>query len=140
MQRILLVIVTTIIASCATGPRPYDGVIGYQVTDHQDGVHVAYVEESKTGRDKILAKISAVCASKKGIGGSQGALRIVSEREFVREVGFSVPVATGNAFSGESSAGSGPAAPVTDPVSLNQQIVRELNLRKIEAICPNNSP
>ena len=141
-MRIHMVIGAVMLASgCASGPKPYDGVIGYRVATSDGATRVTYIDEARVGREKTLAKIHAVCAAQAGTGPDTVAVKVISEEESFADVGVSVPMMVGSTTTGDGPrTGMSGAPAVTQALTQNHALTRQMKVRRIEAVCARTSP
>lgn len=140
MRAIFLLSIFTLASGCVSGPREYDGVIGYKAMDEDGRTRVIYVDEARVGRERTLSKIADVCSSRQGVRIDRVGVQVISEAESVEKVFFNVPVAIGTTSTGETRGSGAPAATVSTMATQNHAIAREMKVRRIDALCPRSAP
>lgn len=97
-------------------PKPYDGVIGYRVATSDGATHTG------TGPDTV-------------------AVKVISEEESFADVGVSVPMMVGSTTTGDGPrTGMSGAPAVTQALTQNHALTRQMKVRRIEAVCARTSP
>lgn len=140
VRAIFLLAIFTMASGCVSGPREYDGVIGYKAINEDGRTRIVYVDEARVGREKTLAKIADVCASRERMKSDLVEVQVISETESVEEVSFNVPVAVGTTSTGETRGSGASVATVSTMATQNHAMSREMKIRRIEALCPRNAP
>lgn len=126
-----------LITGCATGPRPYDGVLGYRIESQPAGLQVIYVDEAKISAERTLAHITKVCGAKLGLASSVPHVQVLSETPFEQQVNMSIAIPVGMQSTGsqKSNAGSGSGPVMQNSVSQTEGVVRTMKLKKVVALC-----
>lgn len=128
-----------LLAACVSGPRPYDGVIGYRASPAAEGVDLVYVDEARVAPAKLQARLRESCARTLGVAPAQAVVTVRGESLFRQDVDMSIPVPVGMQGTGSNrnTAGGAPGVgtPMAGAVVQHQGVVRSLELRKVEAEC-----
>lgn len=128
-----------LLAACMSGPRPYDGVIGYRATPVAEGVDLVYVDEARVVPAKLQSRLRESCARTLGVAPAQAVVTVRGESLFRQDVDMSIPVSVGMQGTGgnRNTAGGAPGVgtPMAGAVVQHQGVVRSLELRKVEADC-----
>lgn len=134
------VLFALLLAGCVSGPRPYDGVIGYQPNSTDTGLQVTYVDEAKVRPEKILKKMTQVSTGKLQSDAAKITVKVESESVFEQAVAMSVPIPVGAVDNGisKSKGGSGPGTNMQTTLVQNEAITRNLKLRRTIASCSRN--
>lgn len=134
-----LVVTAALLSGCASGPRAYDGVLGYRLDAQPAGTRVTYVDEAKVGIEPVLGKIAKVCSARLGHPVVPASLKVLSEASFEQQVSMSVQIPIGVQSTGSqkssSGPGQGPGAMMTTSVSQTEGVLRTMKLRKVVALC-----
>jgi hypothetical protein len=138
MKKRMIVPPLLLLAGCMSGPRPYDGVLGYQVSPTPTGLRVSYVDEARVAPHKTLSKVARVCATELKADAAQLAVKVESESAFEQSVAVNVPIPIGTVASGSTKTGEsghGPGAMVQNTIVHDEAAIRPMKLRKTIATC-----
>ncbi|MFZ3193031.1 MAG: hypothetical protein WA154_07480 [Moraxellaceae bacterium] len=97
----LLTLSMTLLIGCASGVRPYDGVVGFTLIPQQSN-HYRYVDEQRHGQAFVVAQLRKGCAEQLGITAEQVQLDQLDVRPLTGRVSQTIQVPTGVAFSGDN--------------------------------------
>ncbi|MDV2077539.1 hypothetical protein [Marinobacter xestospongiae] len=128
---------TFFLSGCASGPRPYDGVLGYRTEPLPVGIQVTYVDEADSSTEEILSHISVVCNDALGPSATAPSVEVKSVTEYDRQVGMSVPIPVGVETIGSYSSGGGTptGATIQSSVTQTDTVFRNITLKKVVALC-----
>lgn len=132
-------VATLLLSGCASGPRSYDGVLGYRTEPVPEGLQVTYVDEADRSTEKILFYISEVCSEAFAPTAVPLVVKVNSVSEYGRQVGVSVPIPVGVQTIGTYSSGGNSVGGASIQSSITQidTIYRDLKLKEVVAICSN---
>lgn len=124
-----------LLSACMSGPRPYDGVIGYRIQAMPEGLAVSYVDEAAASPAKVLRRIHRLCADRLGADPASVVVTVAGSRQFQQEVPLSVPVVVGINSSGVGSSMKGAGGVQTSARTFQESVMRTMELRRTEADC-----
>lgn len=124
-----------LLAACMSGPRPYDGVIGYRVQATPEGLAVSYVDQADASPAKVLRRIHQVCADRLGGDPASVVVTVTASRLFQQDVPLSVPVVVGMNSSGAGGSQQGAGGVQTSASTFQDTVMRPMELRRTEADC-----
>lgn len=124
-----------LLAACMSGPRPYDGVIGYRVQATPGGLAVSYVDQADASPAKVLRRIHQVCADRLGGDPASVVVTVTASRLFQQDVPLSVPVVVGMNSSGAGGSQQGAGGVQTSASTFHDTVMRPMELRRTEADC-----
>ena len=126
-----------LLCGCMSGPRPYDGVLGYQADLKSAGLQVTYVEEVKVSPEHTLTNIAKVCSTKLGSMVSPAGIKVLSESAFEHQISMNIPIPIGVQSTGFQMEGTrqSPGDTVQGSVAQSQGVFRTIKLRKTVALC-----
>lgn len=136
-MRKLLPSAVLLLAGCMSGPRPYDGVIGYRAQATPEGLAVTYVDEAGVKPEKVLRRILAVCAQKLKKDPATVAVLVTGSSAFEQEATVNIPISVGvnSTGGGTSPTSRGSGGNTTSATTFQQGVVRTLALRRTQALC-----
>lgn len=137
MKHIVIYSGVLLLAGCVSGPRPYDGVLGYRTESVQAGLQVTYIDEAKVSAERTRVNISKVCSTKLDSALSASSVQVQSETSFEQQVSMSIqiPVGVQNTGSHKAGSGQGPGAVMKSSVSQTESVMRTMKLKKTLALC-----
>ena len=129
--------VALFLSGCASGPRSYDGVLGYSTESLPAGIQVTYVDEADSSTEKILSHISEVCNEAFGPTATAPHIKVKSVTEYERQVKVSVPIPVGVQTIGTFSSGGSslPGATIQSSVTQTDTVFRNIKLQVVVALC-----
>lgn len=133
----MLAVIATLLSGCQTGPRAYDGGVGYQLAQADGTWYVRYTDEATHTWKQLEQEAVAACAIKTGTDGSDNQLIGMKKASFVDNVPTTVTYPAGSEAPGtvgDGGAANVPQAPVT--FTAKQQVTRRLALRQVMGQCP----
>lgn len=133
MKSSILVTGILLVTGCASGPRPFDGVLGYRTESLPAGLQVTYIDEAKTSPERTFAQITKVCGAKLGLASSAAQVKILSETPFEQQVNMSVAIPVG--ISVKSGYGPGAIVGIKNSVTQAEEIIRTMKFKKVMALC-----
>jgi hypothetical protein len=131
-------ILAVLLAGCSTSPRPYDGVLGYQMSKEGPVTRVSYTAEAKTSGVKVERLAQEACASAIGTQPNLISLSGISIAESEREVEVVIPVMVSAGPTGQinqSTSVGGGISQVVGSHSTNHSVLRRLKLKTLVADC-----
>lgn len=128
---------TLFLSGCASGPRSYDGVLGYRTEPLPAGIQVTYVDEADSSTEKILSHISEVCNDALGPTATAPSVTVKSVTEYERQVSMSLPIPVGVQTIGTYSSGGSslPGATIQSSVTQNDTVFRNIKLKEVVVLC-----
>jgi hypothetical protein len=128
---------TALLAGCMLAPRPYDGVIGYQLSPLGENLQVTYVDEARFSAEKTLARINRICTDNLSTAGKPVTIKVQSETFHEQGMMLNVPMPVGTVDTGDSQHTSKQPIAVQSkrPIVHNQPAERYTKLRKTVALC-----
>lgn len=133
MNRLWLVAGILAMSGCTSGPRPFDGTLGYQTVEQPEGLQVTYIDEARASRQAILEQVAQVCADSSGREVQIAQLRVVEESVYDDQVAMTIPIPVGTTATGDTSGWSG--TPIESTVH-QETVLQRITLRRIVALCP----
>lgn len=95
----LLTLSMTLLIGCASGVRPYDGVVGFTpIPQHSN--HYRYVDEQRHGQAFVVTQLRKGCAEQLGITAEQVQLDQLDVRPLTGRVSQTIQVPIGMTFNG----------------------------------------
>ena len=137
MKTITVILFALSTAGCISGPRPFDGALGYKTDPSPNGIQVTYIDEAKIKREKTLKLISTVCADTLKADISHINLSVDSESSIYKTVNMSVAIPVGSQSTGSfgSKSPGSPVVAIQHTSIQNEGVMREIKLKKIVASC-----
>lgn len=137
MKSFWVLLAVTVLSGCMSGPRPFDGTLGYQVSKNKQGTSVKYTSESGQKPAAVHALVKKVCSSELGVDVDH--ISLVNEKVDEKEINTEVfahtvfspsPVGITN----PSRAGGVPGQIVNTRVEY-QSVTRPMKLQILSAEC-----
>lgn len=91
----------SVLVGCASGVRPYDGVVGFTPIPQHTG-HYRYVDELRKGQAFVVTQLRKGCAEQLGIPADQVQLDQIEINPRTGQISQTISVPTGVTFSGDN--------------------------------------
>lgn len=126
----------SLITSCASTPRPFDGTLGYRVKHQPEGWQVTYTDEYHHSREAMLLNIAKVCTELADRPIDATDLVIMGDKAMVVPIQMPILVAEGTQTTGSPNIGPPSNWSPVEPVTTRQSVVQSVEVREITALCP----
>jgi hypothetical protein len=101
IQLIPLLLGAALLTGCASGVRPYDGVVGFAAIPQLSSQY-RYVDEQRKGQTFVVAQLRKGCAERLGVAAENIQLGQLNVRPLTGRVSQNIQVPTGVTLNGES--------------------------------------
>jgi hypothetical protein len=137
VKAVLATSLTVLLTGCMLAPRPYDGMIGYQLAPAASGLQVTYIDEARFSREKTLKRITDVCAASLNTGATPITVQVNDESILEQGMSLNVPMPVGTVETGDLQHTSKQPIAVQSkrPIVHHQPAERYAKLRKTVATC-----
>jgi hypothetical protein len=132
------IMLAALLVGCSTSPRPYDGVLGYQISREGPLTRVSYTAEAKASGSKVERLAKEACASAIGSQAGHISLSRISIAESEKDVEIVIPVMVSAGPTGQTNSSTsvgGGSTQVMGSHSTNHSVLRRLKLKTLLADC-----
>jgi len=133
MKRLFFVFVAITLCACASGPRAYDGVVGYRTEPVETGLEVTYADEADTSDEQILSYIFEVCAETLKVPQNSMMIQVTSVSEVERRTDMSLQIPVGT--QPVTSLMHGMPVESQQLITQQQTVFRNMKLKEMVAVC-----
>lgn len=140
----ITIVAMLLLNGCASGPRVYDGVLGYKLDKQAEAIRITYVEEARVPRDLVIGQIAQACARELSVDIASVSLGAIADSAYEQDVGFTVPIPVGMEATANDGKINGGAMQMDNRAAAGRVIMwhedvgRRLSLQKITALCVVN--
>lgn len=137
MKVSVIFLLAGLLGGCALGPRPYDGVLGYQLNKNGALTRVSYAAEAKTPESKVQELAKRACAKTAGRQAERYSLSGITFTESEKEIAISIPVMVGTTPSGHTNRPGigGGSLQVSSGITVNESVSRRIKIKTLSAEC-----